>query len=458
MGVNIALDGPSGAGKSTIAKMLSEKMGYIYVNTGELYRAVALYMLRGEVDIQNDEAVAQKLPEIKISIEFVDGFQHVMLCGEDVTSLLRTPEVSMCASTVSAVPAVREFLLSMQRDLAKRYDTVMDGRDIGTVVLPNCDVKIFLTASAEERAMRRFKELQAAGDSSTYEQVLEDINQRDYNDSHRDIAPLKKADDAVEVDTTQYDLQQSVQMISDIIEKKLAERKEHEKKTSRRELIDLDDIKPVTNPKKIGFIKLFFYGIVRWMIFIIYKIKFDIVYEGIENLPKTGSHIIASNHRSYRDPVFAAMRLRVPCSFMAKEELFKGNIFFKWLITFLGAFPVVRGSGDTGVIKESVKRLEMGRNLVIYPEGTRSKDGKLGRGKTGVALIAALAQVPVIPLAISFKGEKLKFRQKVIVSYGKPISPDELKLESANIRDMKSVKDKIMGSIASMVDANVNKL
>ena len=460
MGVNIALDGPSGAGKSTIAKMLSEKMGYIYVNTGELYRAIALYMIRAGVDIQNDGQVEENLPQVEVGIEYSDGLQHVILCGEDVTSLLHTPEVSMGASRVSAIPAVRSFLLDMQREFAKKYDTVMDGRDIGTVVLPDCDVKIFLTASAEERANRRFKELQEAGDSSTYEQVLADINQRDYNDTHREIAPLKKADDAVEIDTTNYDLQQSVMIISDTVKKVLEEKqsKQESKTPRRRDTIDFSDVRPVTDPKKVNPIRLFFFGIVRRIIYIIYKIKFKMVYEGLENLPKTGSNIIASNHRSYRDPVFAALRLHVPCSFMAKEELFKGNVLFAWLIRFLGAFPVARGSGDMTVIKEAVARLEMGRNLVIYPEGTRSKDGKLGRGKTGVALIASLAQVPVIPMAISFKGEKLRFREKVIISFGKPIQPEELKLTSSDIRELKAIRGKIMNSIAVMVDENVNKL
>ena len=232
-----------------------------------------------------------------------------------------------------------------------------------------------------------------------------------------------------------------------------------ERQATRRELIDLGSVSPVTNPKKLSRIRIFFYGILRWIVIGIYKIKYNIIFEGVENVPKTGSNIIASNHRSYRDPVFGALRTRVPCSFMAKEELFHGNKMFVWLIKFMGAFPVVSGSGDMSVITTSVEKLEQGRNLMIFPEGTRSKDGKLGKGKSGVALIAAIAQVPVIPMAISFKGEKLKkFRQKVIISYGKPIMPEELKITSTNIREIKAIKQKIMEGIAVMVNENVNKL
>lgn len=470
MSINIAIDGPSGAGKSTMAKAIAAKMGYVYVNTGELYRAVALYMLRNNADIQNDDEVIGRLPEVNIRLEFKDGDQQVLLGGEEVTQLLHTPEVSMGASRVSAIPAVRSFLFDLQKELASRNNAVMDGRDIGTVVLPNADVKIFLTASAEQRAMRRYKELSEKGDPSTYEEVLEDMRKRDYNDSHRETAPLKKADDAIELDTTELDLEQSVQAIFDVISSKLAQNtQDTEKKTadavntvnapSRRDQIDFSGIRPVTSPRKQNPVKVFFYGILRVIVTCIYKIKYDFTIEGKENVPKTGSNIIASNHRSYRDPVFGALGVRVPCSFMAKEELFHGNPFFVWLIKFMGAFPVTRGSGDMSVITTAVEKLEEGRNVMIFPEGTRSKDGKLGRGKTGVALIAALAQVPVIPMAISFKGEKLKkFRQKVIISYGKPIMPDEIKLETSSVRDVKKIKQKIMDSIAVMVDENVNKL
>lgn len=461
MSINIALDGPSGAGKSTIAKMLAKKMEYVYVDTGALYRSIALYMLRNNVDINSDEAVEAKLPEVDVKLAYENGSQHVMLCGEDVSDMIRTPEVSMGASRVSAIPAVRQFLFDLQKTIAKENNIIMDGRDIGTVVLPNADVKIFLTASAEERAKRRFKELSEKGDTSTYEEVLADINQRDYNDTHREVAPLKKADDAIEVDTTPLTLEESADAIYNVIMEKLDGKKNDTDKparSSRREALDFSSVKPVLNPKKYSKLKLFGYAILRVVVTFCFRIAFNLKIRGKENAPKTGSNIFASNHRSYLDPILIATKAKVPNCYMAKDELFHGNKFFVWLIKYMGAFPVVRGSGDSSVITTSIDKLEEGRNLVIFPEGTRSKDGTLGRGKTGVALIAALAQVPVIPVAISFKGEKLKFRSKVIVRYGKVISPEELKIDTSQPREMKRVRQKIMESIAELVEENVKEL
>lgn len=461
MSINIALDGPSGAGKSTIAKMLAKKMEYVYVDTGALYRSIALFMLRNNIDINDDNAVAERLSEVDVKLVYENGSQHVMLCGEDVSDKIRTPEVSMGASRVSAIPAVRQFLFDLQKTIANENNIIMDGRDIGTVVLPNADVKIFLTASAEERAKRRFKELSENGDPSTYEEVLADINRRDYNDTHREVAPLKKADDAIEVDTTPLTLEQSADAIYDVITKKLSEKSDNTDKparSSRREALDFSSVKPVTNPKKYSKLKLFGYAILRVIVTFCFRIAFNLKIRGKENAPKTGSNVFASNHRSYLDPILIATKARVPNCYMAKDELFHGNKFFVWLIKYMGAFPVVRGSGDSSVITTSIDKLEEGRNLVIFPEGTRSKDGTLGRGKTGVALIAALAQVPVVPVAISFKGEKLKFRSKVIVRYGKAISPDELKINPSEPRAMKRVRQRIMESIAELVDENVKEL
>lgn len=195
--INVAIDGPAGAGKSSIAKAVAAEIGFIYVDTGALYRSVALFALENGLD---SDGLVKSLEKINVSLEFADGSQHVILNGADVSDKIRTAEVSMNASKVSAIPEVREFLFGLQKKIAAENNIIMDGRDIGTVVLPDADLKIFLTASAEERANRRFKEMTDSG--ITYEQVLEDIKQRDYNDMHRDIAPLKQAEDAVLLDTT----------------------------------------------------------------------------------------------------------------------------------------------------------------------------------------------------------------------------------------------------------------
>lgn len=219
--INIAIDGPAGAGKSTIARQLAAGLGYIYVDTGALYRAVGVNAMRKGADTKNIQQVTESLGSADVSLRFVNGEQRVFLGDEDVSLAIRTPEASMAASNVSAIPAVREFLFDLQRDIAAKNNCIMDGRDIGTVVLPNAQVKIFLTASAEVRAKRRYDELLAKGMQADYTQVLEEMVQRDYQDSHREIAPLKQADDAVLVDTSEMNLEQVLDTLNKIVKEKM---------------------------------------------------------------------------------------------------------------------------------------------------------------------------------------------------------------------------------------------
>ena len=219
--MNIAIDGPAGAGKSTIARAAARKLGYIYVDTGALYRAVACECLSRVIDIKDTAAVEAALPGIRPSLAFIDGEQHVLVNGRDVSGEIRTPKISMAASAVSAIPAVRRFLLDTQRDIAANNDVIMDGRDIGTVILPNAQVKIFLTASPEERARRRCKELEEKGTPQPFEEVLRDIKKRDHDDMTRKEAPLKQAPDAVLADTTDLDLEGAIALVTGIIEDRI---------------------------------------------------------------------------------------------------------------------------------------------------------------------------------------------------------------------------------------------
>lgn len=211
--ISVAIDGPSGAGKSTIARRAAEELSFIYVDTGALYRTVGLFMAEHMEDTRDAAAVKALLPQISVDLRFIDGEQHVFLNGEDVLDKIRTPEMAMHASNVSAIPAVRAFLLDMQRSLARKNNVIMDGRDIGTVVLPDAQVKIFLTASVEARAKRRLAEHEARGEAITFEELVEKIKTRDYNDSHRDAAPLKQAEDAVLIDTTALSLEESIEAV-----------------------------------------------------------------------------------------------------------------------------------------------------------------------------------------------------------------------------------------------------
>ena len=217
----IAIDGPAGAGKSTIARRVAAELGFIYIDTGALYRAIGYFVLLHGGDVRDETAVKGLLAGMKVDLRFIDMEQRVYLNDIDVTSKIRTEAVSMAASAVSALPAVRAFLLELQRDLARKNNVVMDGRDIGTVVLPDADVKIFLTASPEERARRRYEELVRKGISADANAVLADLKRRDYDDSHRDIAPLKPADDSIMVDTTGNELQTSIDILIKIAKENL---------------------------------------------------------------------------------------------------------------------------------------------------------------------------------------------------------------------------------------------
>ncbi len=220
MSIAVAIDGPVGAGKSTLARECAKRLDFIYVDTGAFYRCIGLYCVNSGIDTKDSEAVSSVLGNIQIGVESIDGTQHVFLNGEDVSLDIREPEISMAASNVSAIPKVREFLLELQRSLAGNRNCIMDGRDIGTVVLPDAKVKIFLTADAGVRAKRRYDELIAKGENVTLEKVLADLKQRDHNDMTRAAAPLKAADDAVVADTTRLDFEDSCELLISIIKEK----------------------------------------------------------------------------------------------------------------------------------------------------------------------------------------------------------------------------------------------
>ncbi len=221
--MKIALDGPSGAGKSSLARAIAGALHIVYVDTGALYRSIGLFVRRRDIDPKDAPAVIACLPDIRLEMVFQEGEQHIYLCGEDVGAYIRTPEISMYASAVSAIPAVREFLLETQRSIARKTSVIMDGRDIGTVILPDAEVKIFLTASAEARAKRRTLELAEKGIATTYEAVLSDMQERDQNDSTRKTAPAIPAEDAVLLDNSALNLEQTVQAALAIIAEKTAQ-------------------------------------------------------------------------------------------------------------------------------------------------------------------------------------------------------------------------------------------
>lgn len=428
MSINCAIDGPSGAGKSTIARAVAKKLGYIYVDTGALYRAVGLHAVRNGKDTKSAAEIAPLLSDLRIELKYNGSEQSVLLNGEDVSSLIRTNEISMAASNVSAIPEVRSFLLSLQRDIAANNNIVMDGRDIGTVILPDADVKIFMTASCEVRAQRRFKELCEMGQSVTYEQVLGDIIQRDENDSTRKTAPLKQADDAVYLDNSEMTIEQACDAICGIIEQKTGGFR--------------------TKKRRFGKLRLFIYRILRFLASLILWFVASVKYEGLENIPKEGNYIVAPNHVTWFDPVAVALKLPNISAYIAKEEIFKSK--FSILLKPFHVFPVKRGQGDKGAIEVAENYLNLGYNLTIFPEGTRSKDGKLGKGKSGIVVISSATRSDVLPVGITVR--KKGKRTKMTVKYGRMIPFDELKTDSLSPGEIRAARDMIMQRIGELVD------
>lgn len=396
--IRIAIDGPGGAGKSSLAKAVAKELGIIYVDTGALYRTIGLYMLNHGVDPKDSEAVTPLLDSIDLKLTFENGRQCIRLDGVDVGDTIRTPEVSMAASAVSAIPAVREFLLNTQRNIAKENSVIMDGRDIGTVILPSAEVKIFLTASPEARAKRRYEELIAKGSDVTYDQVYREMVERDTNDSTRAIAPCVPARDAIMLDNSKLSADGTLKKVVKIIKRK-------EKKL-----------------KKNGF-----YKFIRAMLAPIIRLMFRVKVTGAENIPDKGGFLLCSNHIAKRDVVMIAACCPRPIKFIAKKELFSIPILSS-LIKSLGAIPINRGGNDIGAIRSAINLIKDDEIVAIFPQGHRYP--KVNPAETpirnGAGLIAFRAKAPMLPVCIKTKGVKYRLFRRVEVIFGEPMCYSEL--------------------------------
>lgn len=394
--IGIAIDGPSGAGKSTIAKALAKEFGYIYVDTGAIYRTVGLYMQKNGVSTEDTEGIVNNLPNVKVELKYVDGEQRMFLNSEDVSDFIRTPLIAKYASVVSAVPRVREFLFDMQRSLARENNVIMDGRDIGTVILPDADVKIFLTASAEARATRRVAQLAEKGEIVSYEDILASIKERDERDSGRDVAPLKAADDAVTLDSSNMTLEESIVAAKNIVLEKISKKKA--KKSNK------------------------LYAFLKATIGPIIKFCMRVKTFGTENEQKDGALIVCANHTAMFDVLSLAVSFKRQLRFLAKKELFKIPLLSQ-LISALGAYAVDRGRGDIGAIKKTLSILKDEEIVAMFPQGTRyvGVDPATTEVKSGVGMMIYRSKADVQPVFIRVKGYKYRFLRKKEVIIGKPI-------------------------------------
>lgn len=398
--IGIAIDGPSGAGKSTIAKELAKEFGYIYVDTGAIYRTVGLYMYNIGVSTEDKEGIEKNLPDVQFELKYESGVQKMYLCGEDVSDRIRTPIIAKYASVVSAVPAVRAFLLETQKKLARENNVIMDGRDIGTVILPDADVKIFLTASAESRADRRVKQLAEKGEVVSYEEILASIKERDERDSGRDVAPLKAADDAVTLDTSEMNLEESIAAAKRIVEEKLAKKKDN------------------STSKFYWFIVNTFAPVVRFLM----RIK---TY-GKEKEQKDGALIVCANHTAMFDVLSLAVSFDRQLRFLGKKEIFKVPVLAQFARA-MGAYSVDRGNGDVAAIKKTLSLLGEGEAVAMFPQGTRYThiDPAKTEVKSGVGMMVYRSKADVQPVFIRVKNYKYRFLRKKEVIIGEPIRYEE---------------------------------
>lgn len=411
--IGIAIDGPSGAGKSTIAKALAKEFGYIYVDTGAIYRTVGLYMYRIGVSTEDTAGIEQNLPDVRFELKYENGEQKMYLCGEDVSDKIRTPIIAKYASVVSAVPSVRAFLLETQKKLARENDVIMDGRDIGTVILPNADVKIFLTASAESRADRRVKQLAEKGEIVGYEETLAAIRERDARDSGRDVAPLKPAEDAITLDTSSYTLAESIAAAKKIVEGRLAEKKT--KNPAVRKTVKKKD-------KNHG-------GFYMWALKYlgpIFRRGMCVHTYGSEREKTEGALIVCANHTALLDVLTLAVSFTRQLRYLAKKELFKIPLLSQ-LIGALGAYSVDRGAGDVGAIKKTLSLLEDGEVVAMFPQGTRYRgvDPAGTPVKNGVGMMVYRSHADVQPVFIRVKNYKYRFLRRKDVIIGEPIRYEE---------------------------------
>ena len=423
--IRIAIDGPGGAGKSTVAKKIAEKLGIIYVDTGALYRTIGLFMLNNGVCPTDAIAVTKRLGDFSLELKFVDGKQVILLDGVDVGDAIRTPEASMAASAVSAIKAVREYLLNTQRDIAKKNSVIMDGRDIGTVILPNAEVKIVLTASPEARARRRYDELCKKGIETTLEQVALEMAERDKNDSTRDIAPCVPAEDAILLDNSNLDLDGTADAIIAIVNDKKKQDK-------------------LKDPKSYTFMRALLGGIVRLM--------FGVKVVGVENIPNGGA-LICANHIGIRDVFLIAATYPRLIRFVAKKGIFKVPIIAQ-IVKAWGAIKVERNGGDLSAIRTAIELMEGDNTVAIFPQGHRfpGVNPLTTPRKNGAALIAYRSGCDVLPVCIKVrKNDYAPFRRVEIV-YGNLIKNGELGFASGGSAEYEKANDYIFSKIGELGD------
>lgn len=427
----IAIDGPVGAGKSSVASEVARRLGILHLDTGAMYRAFAWRALRDGVALDDEAALGALTQSAMPELRYENGEQHTYMDGQDVTGLIRTPEISMATSTLSKQACVRRAMVEKQRALAKAQSMLMDGRDIGTVVLPNATLKIYLTASAEVRARRRFEELERKGDPSTYEEVLADVIRRDEQDSTREVDPLRPARDAQILDSSELTQEQVVEEILRRLDLRLG------RKPERAEAFT-----PM-------------YRVARGAAAFLFHTLFPVRWYHVERAQLDAPYLLLGNHNSMLDPLVIGLPVyRYHIRYLGKKELVKYRPL-KWLFDKLCMIPVDRHNMDMAAMRACLKTLREGHVLGIFPEGTRHKEGVMRDMESGVALMALRAGVRLLPAYISGKP---RFLHGVHVYYGQPLSIADIAARGVNKEACGEVMERVAQAYEELVAEHQNAM
>lgn len=415
--LTIAMDGPVGAGKSSVADEVARKLGILHLDTGAMYRAFAWYAMEQGISLEDEQALTALTQKAMPDVRYENGGQHTYMAGQDVTGLIRTPEVSMGASAVSRFAGVRKAMVAAQQAIAKKQNVLMDGRDIGTVVLKDATIKIYLTASAEVRAKRRFDELQQKGDPSAYEEVLADVIRRDEQDMNRKVDPLRPAEDAQIVDSSDLTFDQ---VVEDIVRRVNLKRGK----------------KPALAEERT-----WLYKVAVALINVLFHTFMPVTYHHVERAQLDAPYILLGNHSHLMDPMLIGLPIyRYHIRFMSKKELFENKIL-KWICEHLLAIPVDRHNMDMAAVRSSLKVLKENHVLGIFPEGTRHKEGVMQDMETGVSMIALRSKAKLLPAYISGTPKLFK---RIHVYFHDPISIADIAAKGVN----KDTCDEVMERIA----------
>lgn len=429
----VAIDGPAGTGKGTMASRLSKKYNLVNIDTGATYRCVTLEMMNQNIGMDEEEKIAEMLKSIQIELSTEKGKQKVFLNGQDVTDKIRSKEVSANVSPVSSIKQVRVAMAGLQRKMAQGKDVIMEGRDIGTVIFPNADVKIYLDANVEVRAKRRVKQNEEKGIEMSYEEVLENIKKRDKNDMEKEMGALKVAEDAVVIDGSEMTIKEVEKAISNVIDKKLKEKKEQEK---------IYWVRPETTWKKIE------RATIKAILHAFYKVVFRIEKINEENLPMEGPVIVCANHLNTWDAIGLVTASKRRIRFIAKEELFQ-NKFLNWFAHVFDVIPVKRGMRDIEAMKMNLTALKNGEALGLFPEGTRKGLAKGAKVQNGAAYMALKTKTKVVPVGI--QGTFKPFT-KVKLNYGKPLDYTNYEPKNPEKEDIEKATKEIMDSIIMLTN------